>query len=130
MQQGSVEAPSNDAEDEPPGILHRHASSPSAWRDGRRHGDPADRPGDALADGHACRARGRARVAGIFALGLHEFDAAYGFVSLEFAERLVGVDQARRLIQLRVTDIYDAPAIADARRGSSAPTTARRTGPT
>ena len=52
-----------------------------------------------------------ARVAGIFALGLQEFDAEWGFVSLEFAERLRGVDQVE-LIQLRVDDINASPAIA------------------
>jgi lipoprotein-releasing system permease protein len=53
-----------------------------------------------------------ARVAGIFNLGLQEFDAEWGFVSLEFAERLIGVDGAQ-LIQLRVDDIDAAPAIAE-----------------
>jgi lipoprotein-releasing system permease protein len=53
-----------------------------------------------------------ARVAGIFSLGLQEFDAEWGFVSLDFAGRLVGVDQVE-LIQLRVDDIDASPAIAD-----------------
>jgi lipoprotein-releasing system permease protein len=51
-----------------------------------------------------------ARVAGIFALGLQEFDSMYGFVSLEFASRLTGGQQLR--IQLRVDDINAAPEIA------------------
>jgi lipoprotein-releasing system permease protein len=53
-----------------------------------------------------------ARVAGIFNLGLQEFDAAWGFVSLDFAKRLVGVDQVE-MIQLRVDDIDASPRIAD-----------------
>ena len=53
-----------------------------------------------------------ARVAGIFMLGLQEFDAEWGFVSLDFAERLVGVDQVE-MIQLRVDDINRSPAVAD-----------------
>ena len=53
-----------------------------------------------------------ARVAGIFNLGLQEFDAEWGFVSLQFAERLVGVDQVE-MIQLRVDDINASPEIAD-----------------
>ena len=53
------------------------------------------------------------RVAGIYALGLYEFDAAYGFVSLEFAERLLG-KAAPDLIELRVADIDNAPSISDA----------------
>jgi len=54
----------------------------------------------------------RARVAGIYNLGLYEFDSTMGFVSLKFGERLAGKDTVD-LIQLRVADIFDAPAIAD-----------------
>jgi lipoprotein-releasing system permease protein len=54
----------------------------------------------------------RARVGGIYTLGLYEFDSSYGFVSLPFGERLTGMNMVE-LIQLRVTDIYDAPRIAD-----------------
>ena len=53
-----------------------------------------------------------ARVEGIYSLGLLEFDSAYGFVSLAFAQRLLAKDKPD-LIQLKVSDIYDAPAIAD-----------------
>ena len=57
--------------------------------------------------------RGRTvRVAGIFALGLYEFDSAYGFVSLELAKRLLA-KELPDIIQLRVDDIYAASAIAD-----------------
>jgi lipoprotein-releasing system permease protein len=53
----------------------------------------------------------RLRVEGIFQLGLFEFDSAYGYVTLETAERLL--DQPRpEIIQLRVDDIYQAPVIA------------------
>jgi lipoprotein-releasing system permease protein len=54
----------------------------------------------------------RARVAGIYSLGLYEFDSSYGFVSLPFGERLMGKDMVD-LIQLRVTDIWAAPRVAD-----------------
>jgi lipoprotein-releasing system permease protein len=53
----------------------------------------------------------RLEVAGIFSLGLHEFDAAYGFVSLDVAKRLLGKDRVD-FMQLRVDDIYAAPEIA------------------
>jgi lipoprotein-releasing system permease protein len=53
------------------------------------------------------------RVAGIYALGLYEFDAAYGFVSLDFAERLLG-KALPDLIELHVADINSAPSISDA----------------
>lgn len=58
------------------------------------------------------RAR-RMRVAGVFSLGLFEFDSAYGFVSLQTAMRLTDRDRVE-LMELRVDDIYRAPAIADA----------------
>ena len=54
----------------------------------------------------------RARVAGIYALGLYEFDSAYGFITLDFAKRLMGKGTVD-LIQLKVDDIYAAPAVAD-----------------
>jgi lipoprotein-releasing system permease protein len=54
----------------------------------------------------------RARVAGIYNLGLYEYDSTMGFVSLPFGERLAGKDTVD-LIQLRVADIFDAPKIAD-----------------
>ncbi|HWW87479.1 MAG TPA: lipoprotein-releasing ABC transporter permease subunit [Vicinamibacterales bacterium] len=52
-----------------------------------------------------------ARVAGIFELGLYEFDMTFGFISLETAERLLNKDQVE-MIQIKVDDIYQAPAIA------------------
>ncbi|MGE5244589.1 MAG: lipoprotein-releasing ABC transporter permease subunit [Betaproteobacteria bacterium] len=58
------------------------------------------------------RAR-RLRVAGLFNLGLYEFDSSWGFVSLETAERLFDKDRVD-LIQLRVDDIYRAPDAARA----------------
>ena len=54
----------------------------------------------------------RVRIAGVYALGLYEFDAAYGFVSLEFAARLLG-KAAPDLIELRVADIDAAPRISE-----------------
>jgi lipoprotein-releasing system permease protein len=56
------------------------------------------------------RAR-RLRVAGVFKLGLFEFDSASGFVSLATAERLLNT--IPNLVELRVADPYDAPAVAD-----------------
>ena len=54
----------------------------------------------------------RLRVVAVFSLGLYEFDSAYGLVSLEVGGRLL--DKARPdFVQLRVGDIYEAPAIAD-----------------
>jgi lipoprotein-releasing system permease protein len=54
----------------------------------------------------------RLKVAGLFSLGLYEFDATYGYLALDVAKRLLGKDQVD-LIQLRVDDIYAAPRIAE-----------------
>ena len=53
-----------------------------------------------------------ARVAGIYSLGLLEFDSMWGFVSLDFARRLIGPDEPE-MIQLKVADVYEAPRIAE-----------------
>lgn len=54
----------------------------------------------------------RLTVVGIFQLGLFEFDQAYGFVTLATAGRLAGKVEPDHL-ELRVRDIYAAPAMAD-----------------
>ncbi len=54
----------------------------------------------------------RFRVVGTFRVGLLEFDSAYGFVSLELAQRLTGKSGVDHL-EARVADIYRAPAISD-----------------
>ena len=54
----------------------------------------------------------RLTVVGIYSLGLFEFDAAYGFISLDLGKRLMNTAEPS-LIELRVSDIYQAPAIAE-----------------
>jgi lipoprotein-releasing system permease protein len=54
----------------------------------------------------------RFRVVGTFRLGLLEFDSAYGFVTIELAQRLTGKSGVDHL-EARVTDIYEAPQIAE-----------------
>ena len=51
------------------------------------------------------------RVAGVFSLGLYEFDSTYGLVSMDVARRLFDRREVE-FIQLHVDDIYRAPAIA------------------
>ena len=53
------------------------------------------------------------QVAGIYSLGLYEFDATYGFVALEFAERIMQKSAPDR-IQLKVADLNRAPEISHA----------------
>ena len=55
----------------------------------------------------------RMRVAGIFSLGLFEFDSTYGFVTLDVAKRLLDRDQID-FLQLRIDDIWKAKEIAHA----------------
>jgi lipoprotein-releasing system permease protein len=53
------------------------------------------------------------QVVGIFNLGLFEYDATYGFVHLEVAQRLFG--EARpQFIELRVEDMFQAQDVAEA----------------
>jgi lipoprotein-releasing system permease protein len=58
----------------------------------------------------------RLRVAGIFNLGLYEFDSTFGFVSLETAERLLDRDTVD-FIQLRIDQIYLAPQVTQSVAG-------------
>ncbi|MGE3955331.1 MAG: FtsX-like permease family protein [Vicinamibacterales bacterium] len=58
------------------------------------------------------RAR-RLRVAGTFSLGLYEIDSQTGFVSLDVARRLLDKEDIDA-IQLRLDDVFAAPATADA----------------
>jgi lipoprotein-releasing system permease protein len=111
MQTGSISALVPASEDEAPGIL---IGRNLAEQLGLTVGETATllTPQGTLSPmGMIPRTR-RVRVAGIYALGLYEFDAAYGFISLDFAERLMS-KTAPDLIELRVNDITAAPAIAD-----------------
>jgi lipoprotein-releasing system permease protein len=54
----------------------------------------------------------RFRVAGIFTLGLYEVDSQTGLVTLDVARRLFDKDDIDA-VQLRLDDIYVAPALAD-----------------
>jgi lipoprotein-releasing system permease protein len=54
----------------------------------------------------------RLRVVAVFSFGLFEFDSEYAFVSLPVAERLTNADRPH-FVQLRVDDIYGAPAVAE-----------------
>ncbi len=58
-------------------------------------------------------------VAGIFQLGLFEFDTTYGLVTISVAQRLTSRDEPE-LIELRVDDIYRAPDVARAIMADSA----------
>ena len=111
MKQGGLDALAHESEDEPPAIL---IGEDLANQLSVKLGDLVTlvTPQGTLSPmGMLPRTR-RARVGGIYNLGLYEFDSSYGFVSVPFGERLTGMDMIE-LIQLRVNDIYDAPRIAD-----------------
>jgi lipoprotein-releasing system permease protein len=98
-------------EDELPGILLGHEL---AGQLGAFVGDTVSvlTPNGTLSPMGVMPRQRRLKVVGIFQLGLFEFDQAYGYVTLETAGRLAGkVDPDH--IELRVRDIYEAPAIAD-----------------
>jgi lipoprotein-releasing system permease protein len=54
----------------------------------------------------------RFQVVGIFRLGLYEFDSTFAFLSLDAAASLLNKD-VPDVLEVRVTDLYSAPAIAD-----------------
>jgi lipoprotein-releasing system permease protein len=107
--QGRLSALSG-AEDDRPGIL---LGRDLAMKLSVRVGDQVDllTPNGTLSPMGMLPRKRTLKVAGIFALGLYEFDSQYGFVSLDFAKRLLNTDTPG-VIQLRVHDIYDANAIA------------------
>ncbi len=109
MIEGRVDAVDRAVDDQPPGIL---VGADLAKDLELRVGDSVTvlTPEGTLSPmGMMPRSR-RLRVAGIFRLGLYEFDASYGFVSLALAERLL--DRTPDLVELRVGDFYQAPTIA------------------
>lgn len=55
----------------------------------------------------------RFRVTGIFDSGFYDYDANWGFVTLKSAQSLAGVGDVVSLLEVRVTKLEDAPAVAD-----------------
>ena len=53
------------------------------------------------------------KVAGVFSLGLFEYDSAYGFVSLGVAQRMLG-RHAPDFIEAKLDDMFAAQEVADA----------------
>jgi lipoprotein-releasing system permease protein len=55
----------------------------------------------------------RFRVAGIFDSGFYDYDANWGFITLNSAQGLAGVGDVVSLLEVRVANLDDARAIAD-----------------
>jgi lipoprotein-releasing system permease protein len=111
MTQGSLEALDDASDADLPGIVIGHEMAGAV---GAFVGDQVTlltTQGTLTPMGIAPRQR-KFRIVGTFRLGLVEFDSAYGFVSLDTGTRLLGVGEVDHL-ELRVTDIYEAPQIAD-----------------
>lgn len=109
MQKGSL-AGLQGTEDDRPGILLGRDLAETL---GVKVGDLVQltTPTATLTPGGVITRNRTVQVAGIFALGLYEFDSAYGFVSLDLAKRLLA-RESPDLIQLRVDDIWAAERIA------------------
>jgi lipoprotein-releasing system permease protein len=111
MISGRLEALAGGSEDQSPGIL---LGKQLAQQLGVSVGDRVSliTAGGTLSPlGMMTRPR-PAIVVGIYSLGFLEFDAEYGVISLDFAQRLLR-KEAPDFIELRVADVYDAPAISN-----------------
>jgi len=57
--------------------------------------------------------RKRFIVTGIFNTGFYEFDSSTTLISLESAQKFLGLEEKISFIQVRIEDIFEAPEIAD-----------------
>ncbi len=55
----------------------------------------------------------RFRVAGIFDSGFYDYDANWGFVTLDSAQRLAGTGDVVSLLEVRVERLEEVPAVAE-----------------
>ena len=110
IKQGSLSGLASGGDDERPGML---LGTDLAKQLGVGIGDEVTliTPSGSLSPMGLIPRNRRARVAGIYQLGLYEYDSGYGFVTLDFAKRLFSKD-VPDLIQLRVDDIWAAGAIS------------------
>jgi lipoprotein-releasing system permease protein len=65
--------------------------------------------------------RKRLEVAGIFNTGLYEFDNATALVAIGVAQRLFGLEGRASYIQVKLRDIFEAPAIGEKIRAALPP---------
>ena len=63
----------------------------------------------------------RFRVTGIFDSGFYDYDANWGFVTLQSAQVLSGIGDVVSLLEVRVTRMDDAEAVADELRRRAGP---------
>lgn len=55
----------------------------------------------------------RFRVVGIIETGFYDIDAGWAFTSLQSAQRILGMEDVVNAVEIRLSDIYTAPAVAE-----------------
>jgi lipoprotein-releasing system permease protein len=111
MTEGSLDGLTPRSEDDLPGIV---LGKDLATKIGARVGDNVRllTPSGTLSPMGVMPRQRRFTLVGVFRLGLYEVDAGAGFVDLDRGMLLAGTDRVEHL-ELKVTDIYDAPQIAE-----------------
>jgi len=61
------------------------------------------------------------RVVGVFDSGFYDFDATWAFTNLTAAQRLFDLADVVSVIEFKIDDIYQAPAVAEAVRQAAGP---------
>jgi lipoprotein-releasing system permease protein len=61
------------------------------------------------------------RVVGVFDVGFYDIDAAWAFTNLAAAQRLFDLADVVSVIEFKIGDIYQAPAVAEAIRQAAGP---------
>ena len=54
----------------------------------------------------------RFKVVGVFEVGMHQFDSAMSYMHIDDASKLFGYKESVNGVRLRLTDLFEAPAIA------------------
>jgi lipoprotein-releasing system permease protein len=63
----------------------------------------------------------RFRVAGVFSLGLYDFDSKWAYIALSAAQKLKGNGDAAEVIQMKVADIYGVKEVGGRVRALAGP---------
>jgi lipoprotein-releasing system permease protein len=61
------------------------------------------------------------RIVGVFDSGFYDFDATWAFTNLGAAQRLFDLANVVSVIEFKISDIYDAPAVAEYIRQAAGP---------
>lgn len=61
------------------------------------------------------------RVVGVFDSGFYDFDSSWAFTNVDAAQRLFDLRNVVSVIEFRINDIYQAPAVAESIRQAAGP---------